>query len=195
MRMNNKASITALMSSFGRAFHTENEEYPVFADYLAKELMTEEEYTSVQNYILGGVQFFEPQFATAEQEPMELLRRIVNVHIAPSPLCRSAYTEQALKTAVLTGTKQYVILGAGMDTFALGLRIADKLITDGRIDKFVEDRYASWNTGIGAEIIAGKASMEDLEKYAVEKGEVTASLSSGRQEMLEDIMNDIMFSL
>ena len=118
MRMNNKASITALMSSFGRAFHTENEEYPVFADYLAKELMTEEEYTSVQNYILGGVQFFEPQFATAEQEPMELLRRIVNVHIAPSPLCRSVYTEQALKTAVLTGTKQYVILGAGMDTFA-----------------------------------------------------------------------------
>ena len=84
---------------------------------------------------------------------------------------------------------------AGMDAFALGLRIADKLIQDGRIDKFVEDRYASWNTGIGAEIIAGKASMEDLEKYAVEKGEVTASLSSGRQEMLEDIMNDIMFSL
>ena len=37
--------------------------------------------------------------------------------------------------------------------------------------------------------------MEDLETYAVEKGEVTASLSSGRQEMLEDIMNDIMFSL
>ena len=35
-----------------------------------------------------------------------------------SPLCRAAYTEKVLKTAVLTGTKQYVILGAGMDTFA-----------------------------------------------------------------------------
>ena len=45
-------------------------------------------------------------------------RRLVNVHIAPSPLCRAAYTEKSLKTAVLTGTKQYVILGAGMDTFA-----------------------------------------------------------------------------
>ena len=64
-----------------------------------------------------------------------------------------------------------------MDTFALGLRIADKLITDGRIDKFVEDRYASWNTGIGADIISGKATMTDLEKYALEKGEVTASPS------------------
>ena len=46
--MNNKASITALMSSFGRAFHAENEEHPVFGDFLAKELMTAEEYAAVQ---------------------------------------------------------------------------------------------------------------------------------------------------
>ena len=116
--MNNKTSITALMSSFGRAFHAENEEHPVFTDYLAKELMTAEEYTAVQNYILGGVQFFEPEIDPVKQKPKELLRRLVNVHIAPSPLCRAAYTEKVLKTAVLTGTKQYVILGAGMDTFA-----------------------------------------------------------------------------
>lgn len=116
--MNNKASITALMSSFGRAFHAENEEHPVFADHLAKELMTADEYTAVQGYILGGAQFFETEIDPAAWEPKELLRRLVNVHIAPSPLCRAAYTEQALKTAVLTGTEQYVILGAGLDTFA-----------------------------------------------------------------------------
>jgi O-methyltransferase involved in polyketide biosynthesis len=63
--MNNEVSITALMSSFGRAFHAENEDHPVFADHVAKELMTAEEYA-----------------------------------------------------AVLTGTKQYVMLGAGLDTFA-----------------------------------------------------------------------------
>ena len=84
---------------------------------------------------------------------------------------------------------------AGMDTFALGLRIADKLITDGRLDKFVADRYASWNEGIGADIISGKATFADLEKYALAKGEVTASLTSGRQEQLESIMNNIMFNL
>ena len=116
--MNNKTSITALMSSFGRAFHAENEEHPVFADYFAKELMTAEEYTAVQNYILGGAQFFEPEINCAEQIPKELLRKLINTHIAPSPLCRAAYTEKALKTAVLTGIKQYVLLGAGMDTFA-----------------------------------------------------------------------------
>ena len=84
---------------------------------------------------------------------------------------------------------------AGMDTFALGLKAAAKIIEDGRLDKFVGDRYASWTTGIGADIIAGKADMESLEKYAVEKGEVTDSLSSGRQEYLESVLNQIMFNL
>ena len=116
--MNNNASITALMSAFGRAFHAENEPHPVFADYLAKELITAEEYAAVQGYILNGAQFFEPEFYPEKLNTNALLRRLVNVHIAPSPLCRAAYTEQALKTAALTGTKQYVILGAGLDTFA-----------------------------------------------------------------------------
>ena len=94
--MNNKASITALLSSFGRAFHAENEEHPVFADYLAKELMTAEEYADVQGYILSGARFFETDIDPVKCEPKELLRRLVNVHTAPSPLCRAAYTENAL---------------------------------------------------------------------------------------------------
>ena len=116
--MNQKASITALMSAFGRAFHAEQEEHPVFCDHLAKELLTDEEYEAVQNYILSGVQFFEPEVDPAKCELKELLRRLVNIHIAPSPLCRSAYTEQTLKTAAQKGVEQYVILGAGLDTFA-----------------------------------------------------------------------------
>jgi xylose isomerase len=82
-----------------------------------------------------------------------------------------------------------------MDTFALGLLAAEKIIEDGRLDKFVEDRYASWTTGIGKDIIDGKVNMEDLEKYALEKGEVTDSLSSGRQEYLESVLNQILFTL
>lgn len=83
---------------------------------------------------------------------------------------------------------------AGMDSFALGLRLADKLITDGRIDSFVDDRYSSYNSGIGADIISGKVTMVELEKYALEKGEVISSVKSGRQELLENIMNEVMFS-
>ena len=84
---------------------------------------------------------------------------------------------------------------AGMDAFALGLRLAYKVIDDGRIDKFVSDRYASWRSGIGADIIAGKVDMADLEKYVLAKGDVMDSVSSGRQEMLENILNSIMFNL
>ena len=84
---------------------------------------------------------------------------------------------------------------AGMDTFALGFKAARALIADGRLDKFVEDRYASWTTGIGKDIIDGKVGFEELEAYALEKGEVTDSLSSGRQELLEAIVNNVLFTL
>jgi xylose isomerase len=82
---------------------------------------------------------------------------------------------------------------AGMDAFALGLRIASKIIDDGRLDSFVENRYASYKTGIGADIVNGKVSMADLEKYALAKGDVIGCVESGKQEYLENIMNSIMF--
>lgn len=84
---------------------------------------------------------------------------------------------------------------AGMDAFALGFLAARKLIADGRLDKFVADRYASWKTGIGADIIAGKTDLKALSEYALNKGEVVDSLTSGRQEMLESIVNNVLFTL
>ena len=84
---------------------------------------------------------------------------------------------------------------AGMDAFALGFKAARALIADGRLDKFVADRYASWSTGIGKDIIDGKVDMKALSDYAIKKGEVTDSLSSGRQELLESIVNNVLFSL
>jgi xylose isomerase len=79
-----------------------------------------------------------------------------------------------------------------MDAFALGLRIADKMIRDGRIDKFFSDRYASYESGIGKKIVDGNVTMAELEAYALEMGDVTTN-TSGRQEYLENIMNAIMF--
>ena len=83
---------------------------------------------------------------------------------------------------------------AGMDAFALGLKAAAKIIEDGRLDKFVEDRYASWTTGIGKRIVDGDITIEEIEKYAMERGEVTDSLSSGRQEYLESVLNQIILT-
>ncbi len=76
----------------------------------------------------------------------------------------------------------------GMDAFARGAKIAAKIREDGVLTDFVKDRYASYDSGIGAEIESGKASFETLEKYMLEKGEVTPN-KSGRQEYLENVIN------
>ncbi|NJP40438.1 xylose isomerase [Oscillospiraceae bacterium HV4-5-C5C] len=80
---------------------------------------------------------------------------------------------------------------AGMDAFALGLRLADKIQQDGRLDKFVAERYSSFQSGIGQKILEGRTSLPELEAYALEKGEVKPQ--SGRQEYLESILNQLMF--
>ena len=80
---------------------------------------------------------------------------------------------------------------SGMDTFALGLLKAYEVIEDGRIDQFVKERYASYNSGIGKDIIDGKASLESLEKYILENDKV--EMQSGRQEYLETVLNNILF--
>ena len=83
---------------------------------------------------------------------------------------------------------------AGMDAFALGLRLADKIIKDGRIDEFVRARYASYGSGIGKKIIDGSATMAELEAYALNMGDVSTNIS-GRQEYLETTLNEIMFGI
>jgi len=82
---------------------------------------------------------------------------------------------------------------AGMDAFALGLRKAVMITEDARLDSFVKARYASYESGIGADITAGKVTLEQLEQYALAKGDVIGSVESGRQEYLENIVNSILF--
>jgi xylose isomerase len=79
----------------------------------------------------------------------------------------------------------------GMDAFARGLKIASAVRKDGRMAEFIRQRYGSWDSGIGAKIEAGKTNFKELEKYMLEKGDVTAN-SSGRQEMLENILNEFI---
>ena len=76
----------------------------------------------------------------------------------------------------------------GMDAFARGLKIAAAIRADGQLDAFVKQRYSSWDSGIGAEIEAGKADFKSLEAYMLAKGEAQKN-QSGRQEMLENLIN------
>lgn len=81
----------------------------------------------------------------------------------------------------------------GMDAFALGLEKAAALIEDGRLDAFIKERYSSFNRGIGARIREGKASLEELSAYALER-KAPALPGSGKQEYLESVVNSILFS-
>ncbi len=76
----------------------------------------------------------------------------------------------------------------GMDAFARGLKIAAAMRADGRLEQLQKERYASWDSGLGAQIEAGKQSFGSLEKLMLERGDATAN-RSGRQEMIENLIN------
>lgn len=74
-----------------------------------------------------------------------------------------------------------------MDAFAYGLIVADKIISDDVMDKFVEKRYSSYTEGIGKKIADRQTSLAELEQYTLNNGEPTAK--SGKQEYLEALVN------
>ncbi len=79
----------------------------------------------------------------------------------------------------------------GMDAFARGLKIAAAIRADGRLAELVKNRYASWDTGIGASIEADKENFASLEKYAMSRPDPIQH-SSGRQELFENIVNELI---
>jgi xylose isomerase len=79
----------------------------------------------------------------------------------------------------------------GMDAFARGLKIAAAIRKDGRLDEFVRQRYSSYDSGVGAKIEKGKTNFAELEAYMLKKGEANAN-TSGRQEFLENLINEFM---
>ncbi|NSB11534.1 xylose isomerase [Clostridium beijerinckii] len=80
---------------------------------------------------------------------------------------------------------------AGMDTFAKGLRVAYKLLENGDLEDFIKEKYSSFTEGIGKEIVEGKVGFKELEAYALNNNPIINK--SGRQEMLESIVNQYIF--
>lgn len=98
-----------------------------------------------------------------------------------SKVRRGSFTEEDLAIAYI----------AGMDTFAKGLRVAAKLYEDGVLEEFISKRYASYSEGIGAQIKNRSTSFEKLEEYALQHCNIENS--SGRQELLETILNQYIY--
>ena len=79
---------------------------------------------------------------------------------------------------------------AGMDAFAVGLRVAQNLIDDKVLENIVEDRYQTYKEGIGLDIVEGKTDFHKLEEYAL--GLQDIKQTSGRLEQIKATINQYL---
>ncbi len=81
----------------------------------------------------------------------------------------------------------YAHIGA-MDAFARGLKNAARIIKGNKFGRAIKTRYKGWDTEIGQKIEKRKVGFEELEAYTIRNGE--PKIQSGRQELLENILNE-----
>ncbi|KUF29378.1 xylose isomerase [Xanthomonas phaseoli] len=77
----------------------------------------------------------------------------------------------------------------GMDAFARGLEVANALLTSSPLERWRAERYASFDSGAGADFAAGKTTLADLAKHAA--GNAPQQIS-GRQEAYENLINQYL---
>ncbi len=113
-----KGAITAIVTAFGRAYHSLYDEPKIFDDFLAKDMMTRETFDFIGHSLASSLSFFDPETAARQLPEQESLAYVMRAQSAPISLARARFMEDYLEKAVGEGFTQYVILGAGMDTFA-----------------------------------------------------------------------------
>lgn len=112
-------SRTALYSAYFRGYHSKHVSPKIFNDFLANKLLTIEERNLFDKLGLSGLTAYDPKLAASFPDEASALAFITqSLPGPPQILSRARYTEDILEEAVQQGVKQYVILGAGMDTFA-----------------------------------------------------------------------------
>jgi xylose isomerase len=82
----------------------------------------------------------------------------------------------------------------GIDTLARALLAAADLLTTGTLAAMVEERYAGWSGELGSAILGGAVTLADL-AARVESGAIDPHPISGRQEMLENVVNQGIWSV
>jgi len=131
----NESSLTSLISAFGRAYHSQYDTPKIFDDYVAQELISKKEISEISENMINGIQFFNEGIAqTLQGKSEEVLKWITQVQLSPTPLARAAYCEKVLLNEIMLGLKQYVILGAGLDTFCFRHPELEKILEIFEID-------------------------------------------------------------
>lgn len=115
---NNKASLTALVSGFARGYHAVHSKDPIFNDTVVYSLLKEEEKRSIATNWANACSFFNKDKRKTFKNMNEKLEWVMNTQCVPQLVSRAKYVEEQLLLAIQRGVKQYMILGAGLDTFA-----------------------------------------------------------------------------
>ncbi len=76
----------------------------------------------------------------------------------------------------------------GMDSCARGLKAAAKMLEDGALSKPLSERYAKWDNPEAQKMLRGDYSLEEI-TARVERENINPEPKSGRQELLENIVN------
>ncbi len=76
----------------------------------------------------------------------------------------------------------------GFDVCARGFKAAARMIGEGTLGNFVDQRYQGWNGKYAKDILAGKVSLGDI-KERVERDGTNPKAKSGKQEYLENLCN------
>jgi methyltransferase (TIGR00027 family) len=105
-------SKTAKLCAFARAWHSIRADKKIFDDYLAYDIIGIEEYSEMYRLVQHG-------FGTQQFFSDEDTQALIQEYIAPIPLSRIHFTESRLHQFAEGNEKiQYVICGAGSDTFS-----------------------------------------------------------------------------
>ena len=83
---------------------------------------------------------------------------------------------------------------AGMDAFAAGLLVAAKMHEDKVIENLQAERYSSFDSGIGATVENGTASLASLEEYALDipQAKLIEATKSDHLESVKATINNYM---
>lgn len=112
-------SRTAQMTAFSRGYHSRNDAPVIFDDALAFELLGPDVSRSIEEQMLATLRAVNPVAAAAFIDDESALGWLMQMGAASSiVLGRAKYAEELLELAVADGVGQYVLLGAGLDTFA-----------------------------------------------------------------------------
>lgn len=110
----NKASMTSLLSAFGRAYHSKYDTPVIFDDFMAQDLISEKEHSDIRDHLIQGISFFSKDMAQRLQgQPNDILKWVTQVQLSPTPLARAAYCEEVLLNEVKLGPNSMLSLARG----------------------------------------------------------------------------------